>query len=221
MSAGPRIGLVHALHASMSPIEAAFRELWPEAETISLFDQSLYVDYNRIGELTPEIYRRIDTLLDYSASTGAQAILFTGSLFGAPVEKARKSMKIPVLTSYEALIEDAFAAGTSLGLLATVPDTITMMEADIARYARKLDLDYELESRLVAGAMEALQAGKREKHDALIAEDALALEGCDALMLGQFSMAPVIKRLPQDLRQRTLTSPASAVGKLKKWVGAA
>lgn len=216
MSAGPRIGLVHALHASMAPIEAAFKELWPEAETLSLFDQSLYVDYDKVRELTPEIYRRIDTLLHYSASTGAQAILFTGSLFGAPVEKARQSMQIPVLTSYEAMIEDAFAAGPRLGLLATVPDTITMMERDIARYARENGLEFELETRQVLGAMDALQAGNRDRHDALIAEAAAELEDCDALLLSQFSMAPVLKRLPQELKRRTLTSPASAVAKLKR-----
>ena len=221
MSAGPRIGLVHALHASMAPIEAAFKELWPEADTISLFDQSLYVDYDKVRELTPEIYRRIEALLNYSASTGAQAILFTGSLFGAPVEAARKAMQIPVLTSYEAMIEDAFAAGSRLGLLATVPDTITMMEADIRRYARENGLEFELETRHVLGAMDALQAGNREKHDALIAETATELEDCDALLLSQFSMAPVLKRLPQDLKNRALTSPASAVGKLKRLLRAA
>ncbi len=59
----PRIGLVHALHASIAPIEAAFDAGWPEAETISLFDQSLYVDYAKVREVTPEIRRRIGALL--------------------------------------------------------------------------------------------------------------------------------------------------------------
>lgn len=220
MSDGPRIGLVHALHASLAPIEAAFRELWPAAETISLFDQSLYVDYNRAREQTPEIFRRVEALLRYSAGTGAQAILFTGSLFGAPVEKARETMDIPVLMAYEAMIEDAFAAGFRLGLLATLQDSITMIQTDIERYGRQHKRDYRLDARLAAGAMDALQAGDREKHDALIAAAALDMADCDALMLGQFSMAPVQKRLPPDLARRVLTSPASAVGRLRRLLGA-
>jgi Asp/Glu/hydantoin racemase len=221
MSSGPRIGLVHALQASMAPIEAAFREQWPQAETIHLFDQSLYVDYDKVHELTPAIYRRIDTLLHYSASTGASAILFTGSLFGAAVEAAREKLNIPVLTAYEAMIEAAFAAGTRLGLLATLADTVTIMRADIERYARAQGLDYHLDARLVAGAMAALREGDRDTHDRLIAEAAIALSDRDALMLGQFSMAPVLNRLPAELASRVLTSPASAVTKLKRLLNAA
>jgi Asp/Glu/hydantoin racemase len=216
MSGGPRIGLVHALHASMAPIDAAFKEFWPEAETIHLFDQSLYVDYNKIRELTPEIYRRIETLLRYSADTGAKAILFTGSLFGAPVETARVKLQVPVLAAYEAMIEAAFAAGPKLGLLTTVADTLTMMRADIERYAREKGLHYHLDARHVAGSMDALQAGDRETHDRLIADAALALDDCHALMLGQFSMAPVLTQLPAALAARVLTSPASSVAKLKR-----
>ena len=212
----PRIGLVHALHASLAPIEAAFAQGWPEAETVSLYDQSLYVDYERAGEITPEIRRRIETLLLYSAGCGADGVLFTGSLFGAPVEETRDSMTIPVLTAYEAMIEHAFAAGRRIGLLATVPDTVTMMRADIERYALTNELPYELDARLVGGALEALFAGDRSTHDGLIAAEAAAMHNCDSLMLGQFSMAPVLTQIPEAPGRRVLTSPDTAVAKLKR-----
>ena len=39
-----RIGLVHATSLAVAPALAAFRELWPEAEAVSLVDESLQLD---------------------------------------------------------------------------------------------------------------------------------------------------------------------------------
>jgi len=89
---GPRIGLVLALHASIAPIEATFSQYWPEAETVSLYDESLYVDFNRAGGLISEIERPIEALLRCSAQSGAEAILFTGSLLGESVETVRERL---------------------------------------------------------------------------------------------------------------------------------
>ena len=52
---GPRIGLVHALHASIAPIVATFARIWPEAETVSLYDASLYVDLTNAGGINRQI----------------------------------------------------------------------------------------------------------------------------------------------------------------------
>ena len=91
----PRIGLVHALHASIAPIEATFARMWPEAETVSLYDESLYVDFNKAGGMNRQIEQRIEALLRFSAESGAEAILFTGSLFGSTVESARARLDVP------------------------------------------------------------------------------------------------------------------------------
>ncbi len=215
-----RIGLVHALHASIAPVEEVFARVWPEAETVSLFDQSLYVDYDRAGTITPELSDRIGTLLRYSADCGADAILFTGSLFGAPVESARAVMRVPVLTAYEAMIEEAFAAGEKIGLLATVADTVDMISADIGRHARSCGRSYHLDARLVDGALDALFAGDRSGHDRLIAAEAATMHNCDSLMLGQFSMAPVLAQIPEVPGRRVLTSPDTAVAKLRRVLAA-
>lgn len=214
----PRIGLVHALHASIAPIEAAFLESWPEAETVSLYDQSLYADFNKNRAITPGISRRIESLLRFSRETGAEAILFTGSLFGEPVETARKKLDIPVLTAYEAMIEEAFASAKQprLGMLSTAAGTGEMMSADIQEYAAANGRKYDLDSRYVAGALDALLWGDREEHDELVAAAAAQMGPCDALLLAQFSMAPVAKRLPAVEGRTVLTSPGSAVVKLKR-----
>ena len=213
---GPRIGLVHALHASIAPIEATFARMWPEAETVSLYDESLYVDFNKAGGVNQEIEERIEALLRFSAQSGAQAILFTGSLFGDSVEAARARLDIPVLTAYESMIEEAFAGprGPKLGLLATAEGTLDRMQSDIARYASAGSYEYALEVNRVAGAIDALLWGDRTEHDELVVTAAAELARCDILMLAQFSMAPVADRIRKQLGKRVLTSPGTAVEKL-------
>jgi Asp/Glu/hydantoin racemase len=215
----PRIGVVHALYDSIRPIETAFAEGWPEAETVSLYDQSLYADFDRHRRITEAIRRRVATLLALSVESGARAVLFSGSLFGEAVIAARVGLGVPVLTAYEALIEDAFAAGRRLGLLTTAAGTGELMEADIAAYAAGQGIgDHRLETRFVEGAMEALRRGERDTHDALVARAAEDLEGCDVLLLGQFSMAPAAARIASRPGRRVLTSSGSAAAKMRRLV---
>jgi len=215
-----RIGLVHALFSSIAPVEAAFSRTWPDAETVSLYDYSLYADYRHWGEVTPEITRRVTALLNHTAQTGAHGILFTGSLFSESVELARTSMSIPVLTAYEAMIEEAFTVDTHLGLLATVSDTITMIKRDTARYASQHGISHTLDSRFVPGAMDALQAGDQSRHDNLIAKAAGELEDCNALMLAQHSMGPAHSLVEKVPGRKILTSPDTAAFKLKHLISA-
>ena len=132
-----RIGLVHALEASIAPIEDAFSRFWPEAEAVNLLDGSLYLDYDAAGEVTSSITRRIQALIHHAVGFGARGLLLTGSLFSQAVQDARKDLPVPALAAYEAMIEEAFACGSRFGLIATYAGTITMMEADIERYARQ------------------------------------------------------------------------------------
>ena len=215
-----RVGLVHALEASIAPIETAFSRFWPEAEPVHLLDGSLYLDYDAAGEVTPAITRRIQALIHHAIGFGARGLLLTGSLFSQPVQDARKDLPIPALAAYEAMIEEAFACGSRFGLIATYAGTITMMEADIERYARQKGTAYRLESRMVEGALDAVQSGDRERHDSLVAAAAESLAGCDVLLLAQHSMSPVKERIPERAGRRVLTSSETAVRKLRVLVEA-
>ena len=211
-----RIGAVHALTASIAPIEAAFAETWPAAELVNLCDESLYADYARWGRETEEITRRVTALLEYSVQSGAQGILFSGSLFSQSVQAARTKMRVPVLTAYEAMIEAAFAVGNRLGVLATVPDTIVAIERDTADYAAAHGLTFTLRSQLVVGAMDALRGGDSSRHDSLVAEAANELADCESLMLAQHSMGRARRLITTVPGRQLVTSPDTAVLKLKR-----
>ena len=116
----PRICLIHAVRVAIDPVAEAFARLWPEAELMNLLDDSLSVDRQLDGELTPKITERFQTLARYAADVGVNGILFTCSAFGPAIEAVKKKFApLPVLKPNEAMFEEALKSGARLGLLAS------------------------------------------------------------------------------------------------------
>ena len=218
----PRIALIHATPAAVDPIKAAFAQDWPEPDLVNLLDDSLSRDRALAADLTDDMYRRFDVLGRYALSFGADGILFTCSAFGPAIERVAAAHPIPVLKPNEAMFAEALAIGGKIGMLATfepsIPSMAAEFEADAATAgAPKAGNQVTLESVFVPGAMAALLAGKRDDHDALVAQAAAALAHCNAIMLAQFSMAPAAGRLRERLpAMPVLTSPGAAVAAMKK-----
>ena len=210
-----RIALVHATPAAVDPIRAAFAEAWPEPDLVNLLDDSLSRDRARTPELTDGMFRRFETLGSYAVSLDAAAILFTCSAFGPAIERVARSVAIPVLKPNEAMFSEAIAVGGRIGMLATFEPSIGSMTDEFEEQAERTGASTSLKAVMVPGAMAALLAGRREEHDALVAEAAAGLAGYEAIMLAQFSMAPAATRLRRQVSVPVLTSPASAVAALK------
>jgi aspartate/glutamate racemase len=209
-----RIALVHALKHSLIPIEEAFARLWPETTRMNLLDDSLSADLARDGRLTDVMTERFLSLGRYAAATGADAILFTCSAFGPCIEAvARAQAPMPVLKPNEAMIEQAAAQATGqarrVGLLSKFAPTLASMPAEFPP-------SVELVPKLVEGALAALDRGDREAHDRLVVEAAKDLRGCDLIALAQYSMAPAAQLVAEMTGRPVLTTPDSAVMKLKR-----
>jgi Asp/Glu/hydantoin racemase len=205
-----RIALIHALRHSPPPIEAAFRDLWPEAQLMNLLDDSLSADLARQGRLTPAMTERFLTLARYAKSTGADAILFTCSAFGPCIDAVVKELApMPVLKPNEAMIEEAITMGRRIGLLATFPGTLASMPAEFPA-------DVTVVPQLAEGALAALDRGDTEQHDGRAARASLSLVDCDVIALAQFSLARAAPRVSLATKRPVLTTPHSAVRKLKR-----
>jgi Asp/Glu/hydantoin racemase len=211
----PRIALIHATPVSIEPIGAAFRELWPEASPWNLLDDSLSTDLQAAGSLTPAIRERFLRLGDYCAFCGVDAILFTCSAFGEAIEGVQARLSIPVLKPNEAMIEEALESGRRIGMLATADISIRSMRPEFETAAAACGVDLTFETAAVPDAMQALLAGDRERHDALIVKRAASLTNSDVLALTQFSMAHVAARIAPVPGRRVLTTPASAIARLR------
>lgn len=212
----PRIALIHATPVAVEPIVAAFGRLWPEARTTNLLEDSLSADLAAEGRLTERMIERFLTLARYVHGCGADAILFTCSAFGPAIEATAAAMPIPVLKPNEAMLDEALAAGTRIGLLATFEPSIPALKAELDALARAKQRAITVTTRTVPGAMALLQGGDAETHDRMVAAAAAEFSTCDALVLGQFSMASAARLIPSRPGCRVLTSPDSAVMRLKQ-----
>lgn len=206
-----RIALIHALAQSVAPIEDAFAAEWPEATLANLLDDSLSRDRAAEGELTPGMVSRFISLARYAAGCGARGILFSCSAFGPAIDVAAASVApLPVLKPNEAMIEEA-SDYRRIGLLATFAPTLDSM-------APEFPGSVTLHTALAEGALAALAAGNAEKHDRLAAEAAkrLAAEGVQAIALAQFSLARAAPRVADATGLPVLSTPSSAVRKMKR-----
>ena len=207
-----RITLIHALKHSIVPIEASFAKLWPEARLMNLLDDSLSADLAHDGGLSDAMTVRFLKLARYAVSTGSNAILFTCSAFGPCIEEvAREHAPMPVLKPNEAMIEQA-AQARCVGLLSTFPPTLASMPAEFPA-------SVTLVPKLAEGALAALDRGDRAEHDRLVLEASKDLRDCDVIALAQYSMAPAADQVAQATGKPVLTTPDSAVLKLKKMLG--
>lgn len=204
-----RITLVHALKHSIVPIEASFAKLWPEARLMNLLDDSLSADLACDGALTEAMTERFLQLGRYAAGTGSDAILFTCSAFGPCIEAvARAHAPMPVLKPNEAMIEEAVTRGRKIGLLSSFPPTLASMP-------REFPAGIEVMPKLAEGAMAALDRGDRTTHDRLVVEASKDLRDCDLIALAQYSMAPTAEMVAAASGRPVVTTPDSAVLKLK------
>jgi hypothetical protein len=204
-----RIALIHALRHSPPPIEAAFKALWPQPTLMNLLDDSLSADLARDGALTPAMTERFLTLAAYAVAQGAAGILFTCSAFGPCIDAVKQAHpKIPVLKPNEAMIEEAITAGSRIGLLSTFAPTLASMPAEFPA-------SITLIPTLIEGGLAALDRGDVAEHDRLAAAAAKSLAECDAIALAQFSLARAAGLVAQASGKPVLTTPESAVRKLK------
>ncbi len=201
-----RIGAVHALANAIPTTQAAFDSGWSAADVAHLLDGSLYLDRGTVDDA--ELASRIDRLIAYSASTGAEGIIVTGSFFGAFVTEAREGVTIPVATSFDGIVERALAFDRPLHVLSTAPDSATLLSAEIEREALARSLTVTITSRAVAGALDALLGGDGESHDRLVVEAVRAVEPGIPILFAQFSMERILPGSAA-VRDAPVVGPAS------------
>ncbi len=202
-----RTALVHVQMVSAPAMEAAFSEGWPDAEIVNVLDEALFTARARGDAYVRE---RFLAVARYVADTPVDGILFTCSAFGAAIEAVQRLLApLPVLKPNEAMIEAAAASRGRVGLLATFAPTLEAMPREfppgaIARCA------------FAPGAFDALNAGNAALHDQLVAEAAVReLAACDVIALAQSSMARAAGAVALATGKAVLTTPATAVAKLR------
>ena len=188
-----RVGAVHALMNSIAPTQTSFERRWPAADVAHLLDGSLYLDRSRGTADETELASRVDRLIRYSVATGAEAVLFTGSFFGDAVKQAREHVGVPVLTSFDGLIERALGLARPLRVISTAAESAPLLVAELEREAARRSFDVSVTGHVVPDAMGALLGRNPELHDRLIIDVVRGTDPSAAVLFAQFSMERVLE----------------------------
>jgi len=202
---------------AIPPIQHAFKEDWPEAQLSNLLDDDLMPAYTREGGLTPHITERICALALYAARTGADGILFTCSVFPQAEDMAKQLVRVPLLKPDEAMIAAALDAGSRVGVVATNPPAAPAAAAQIEAGAKARGVRIQVIQSVADGAFAIGNAGDRVTHDRMVVEAAERIaDRVDVLCLAQVSMALARGAVQERVKVPVLTSPATAVARLKR-----
>ena len=202
----------------MAPIDAAFKQGWPQAQIVNLLDESLYADVPQDGTLAPALYERVTTLLNHCVNSGADGIVFTGTTFGPAIEATRPHIKVPLLRAEEAMAEQAVGMGQDILLVCSALRAMPVIRGSLEAAAKRQGVAPRIRELWVSGAKDALASGGIDAHDRLIAREVEAAKHAGVIVIGQISMAGACAHLPAALLPRIVTSLNAAVTRMRALV---
>ncbi|WP_420145481.1 aspartate/glutamate racemase family protein [Sphingobium sp.] len=189
------------LHTSptLSPL---FNELTariiPGVRILHFVDESLIKNTIAAGKLEKSTMRRLIDLVGSTFDAGADVTLVTCSSIGPAVDMAAQLHDRPVLRVDRPMAEKAVAAGTKVGVLATLSTTLAPTAALVRRVAEESGKDIEIVEHVCEGAFEAVMAGDGATHDRIVGEALTGkMAGMDAILFAQASMARALAALPE------------------------
>jgi hypothetical protein len=220
ISPAPRIALIHATTAAMAPAVAGMNNVFPGAEVWNLLDDQLLPDADAHGGLAPQLAERMHRLIDLAITHGAAGVLLTCSMYGSVAQATNAD--VPVLSPDEAAFEKALAG--NYGKVLMVASFESALSDSVARFAEFLKANgsaTQVIGEHVPGALIATKAGDISALTAALIEAAKPFVGSvDAVLLGQYSLAPAAIALEEALGLPVISGPQAAALKLKAAVTA-
>ena len=125
---------------------------------------------------------------------GVKRVGLPASAHQRPVKRVRATIAVPVLTSFEGVIDRTLDLEQPLHVVATTADSVTLLRAELERGASDRSRSVSVSGQAVAGAMEALTSGDPDRYDQLVLDAVAAADLDRAVVFAQFSMEGVLDR---------------------------
>lgn len=191
-----KLYLIHTINQFMdmiyNPFAKPFLEANPDVEIYNIADDSLLPETLEAGQLTNGVAKRIMHYALAAESNGADCVMVTCTSVNEAAAHARKFVNIPMFNIDEPVAKMTVAAGTKIGILATLPTspiaTKRLLDQEAANQGKEIDVTI----KVVDGAFDILCEGDRPKHDELVREALAELaKEVDVITFAQISMSQV------------------------------
>ena len=200
------------------PFLKDFKAENPDIKVNNIIDDSLLNDTREYNGMTPVIANRVFNYAKAAEQSGADGVLVTCTSVNKATKYIRPLLNIPILNIEEPTAELAVAAGTRIGVLATLPTSPKAISEVIREKAAEQGKEIQIIERVAEGAFDQLRAGNRDKHDEMVNEALYKLaEEVDCIVFAQISMSM--------LKHGEVSVPIFKIGKpglekMKKLMGA-
>ncbi len=214
-----RVGVVHTFLYSVEDLKAQFREQLPEAEMISIIDDSLLEEALANGAVTPAIISRMCDYYQNLQELGCVCALNQCSSVGEASDIAGKTVSMPIFKIDRPMARKAAELGEKIAVIATACSTVEpssrLVESEAARLGRRVQVD----RCFVEGAYECLlKTGDKQKHNEMVvAKVEEAAKDHDVIVLAQGSMYHLMPLLSH-IQVPVLTSLETGVAQLRKYL---
>lgn len=216
----PLVAVINATVASVSPAKTGLAQAFPEAAVWNLVDDRLIRDAEAAGHVTAELSLRMLSLIRYAVGGGAEAVLLSCSMYGPVLDHARRDYDVPMLSSDEELFDEvarrSFGSVLLLGPLApAVEDSVTRLREVLSRSTGAPTT--RIIGQMADGAVAAATRGDNEELVRVLKAAASPhLKDVDAVVLGNFSLAPAREGLQDVLQIPVLSAPELAAARLRR-----
>jgi Asp/Glu/hydantoin racemase len=217
-----KIAILHTslVFISVEPvINDLISELIPDAEVMHFVDSDVLATVVREHGISSSSEMRMTHLAQAAEAAGADIIFSACSSLGPALDVAAQNVHTPVVKIDEAMAMQAASDGARIGVLATVSTTLGPTSDLIQAKADEVGRSITLERRLCEGAFSVLMSGDRDKHDAMVIEQAMDLaKSVDMIVLAQASMSRLAGVLQEKTKMTVLSSPRIGVDYLARRV---
>jgi Asp/Glu/hydantoin racemase len=202
-----RIAFIHTVGFLVEDFRARVRAEIPDADCFHILNESLLQDLLR-GVPLPLVYRRVVDQIVLAAEAKPDLVVVTCSSTSPAVDIARRIVPIRILKIDDPMAAEAVRRGPRIGLLCTASSTVEPSSALLHAHAAEQGRNIRLNTVLRSDAYQALMAGDRARHDAILHEAAAELaDEADVLVLAQASLAHLRDTLAEKLPCPVLASP--------------
>ena len=212
----PRVALVSSTRAVFGPMEAAFREVFPEAQILHLLDETLIEDFRREGGLSPHSRHKALQMALTAQEAGVDGILVTCSTLSPSVDDFRPFLKIPVVKIDEPVIEEVVRKAEKIGLLATAETVLKSVEPLVMKKAREFGRKISVRRFIKSDVWPLMQKDSAAFYRAIAEAATEAAKECQAVILTQVSIAPGRDYVEEKERNKIYASPTYAVQALRR-----
>ena len=192
------------------------KQLGADVELYSLQDPSILADVRDAGYVTAAPAARLISMYMQAVQAGCDAMLNLCSSVGEVADCAQDAARylgVPIVRVDEEMCREAVRRGTRIGVMATLPTTLTPTKNTVSRVAREAGKAVELVDCLVDGAFGLDQ----EQFRARLTEAAKEIvDRVDVVVLAQGSMAYAEPHLEGVFGKPFLGSPRFGAAALKE-----